>query len=79
VGVWGSRVGGLGWRVWGLSLEKYKISVQFLPTFLFVPLKPVPFLHAPVLFKIIVGFNKQTLPTHIAEFWSHPAPPIRMT
>jgi len=27
VGVWGSRIGGLMWRVWGLSLEKIYISV----------------------------------------------------
>jgi len=27
VGVWGSRIGGLMWRVWGLSLEKFNISV----------------------------------------------------
>jgi len=26
-GVWGSRVGGLMWRVWGLSLDKFNISV----------------------------------------------------
>jgi len=37
VGVWDSRVGGLGWRVWGLILEKFNISVPFLPTFPFVP------------------------------------------
>jgi len=59
-----SRVEGLGWMVCGLSLEKSNISVPFLPNFLFVPLIPMPFLHAPVLLKIIVGFNKQTLPTH---------------
>jgi len=26
-----SRVGGLGWQVWGLSLEKFSISVPLLP------------------------------------------------
>jgi len=57
LGAWG---GGFG----VLDLEKFNISVPFLPTFPFVPLLPVPFLHAPALLKIIVGFKKQTLPTH---------------
>jgi len=37
----------LGVRVWGLG--KFNISVQLLPTFLFVPILPVPFL--PKIFK----------------------------
>jgi len=66
---WG---GGLkeGFGVWVLglylgfwSLKRSDISVPFLLTFLFVPLLPVPFLHALFLPKVILSFNKQTLST----------------
>jgi len=90
----GLRVGDLGWRLRGWILKRLDISVPFLLTFLFVPLLPVPLLLVPLLPvpllpvpfqlalflpKVILGFNKQTLPTHVtdkAESWCHPAPPI---
>jgi len=63
-GIWGWGFelggGGLGFEFLG----KINISVPFLPTFPFVPLLPVTSLHATILPKIILSFNKQTLPTH---------------
>jgi len=50
-------VQGLG--TWSLSLEALNTNVPCLPTFLFEPL-----LHVPFYPKVIMSFNKQTLPTH---------------
>jgi len=41
-----------------MSLDKFNISVPFLPTFPFVPLIPATYLHTSVLSKIILGFKK---------------------
>jgi len=68
VGVWSSKVGGLGWKVWGFEFRKSNISVPFRPT------SPFPrLLHVPFLPKIILSLNKQT---DKAEFWCHPSPAI---